>query len=218
MKTYLYNFLPNTKIYYYQDANMFCSNTDTALLGNFMHIKKKDIVLDIGTNNGALLLYAMQHSPKKLIGVEMNREAAELAKFNLSLYNQNVEIYNADILNIKLPSVSCIVCNPPYFPITHKHKNQNFNIERARHESFLPLENLIAKVSSLLHDKGRFYMVHRASRLVEILDIMKTYNLEPKTLQFVYHDINKEAKTILIEAMKNGNVHCKILPIKLIHK
>ena len=54
------DYLPNTDIYYYQHPDMFHTNTDTALLGEFADIRKKDVVLDIGTNNGALLLYAMR--------------------------------------------------------------------------------------------------------------------------------------------------------------
>ena len=60
------DYLPNhEEIKIYQDDEMFCINTDTMVLGEFLDIKKKDIVLDIGTNTGALLLYASKFKPKK---------------------------------------------------------------------------------------------------------------------------------------------------------
>ena len=46
----------------------------------YLLIKMKDIVLDIGTNTGALLLYASKFKPKKLIGIDINEKALELAK------------------------------------------------------------------------------------------------------------------------------------------
>ena len=50
ISNYTYDFLPGTDIYYYQHPQMFHVNTDTALLGNFMTIRKKDVVMDIGCN------------------------------------------------------------------------------------------------------------------------------------------------------------------------
>ena len=51
------DYLPNHKeIKVYQDDTMFRINTDTMVLGEFLEIYKEDTVLDIGTNNGALLL------------------------------------------------------------------------------------------------------------------------------------------------------------------
>ena len=56
------DYLPKHKdIVMYQDDTMFRINTDTMVLGEFLEVYKKDTVLDIGTNNGALLLYANIH-------------------------------------------------------------------------------------------------------------------------------------------------------------
>ena len=40
---------------------MFCINTDTTVLGEFLNIYRNDTVLDMGTNNGALMIYASFH-------------------------------------------------------------------------------------------------------------------------------------------------------------
>ena len=55
---FTYDYLHGTDIYLHQRKDMFRINTDTALLAQFMDIRKDEIVLDIGTNNGALLLAA----------------------------------------------------------------------------------------------------------------------------------------------------------------
>ena len=75
-----FDYLPGTDIYLYQRRDMFRMNTDTALLGHFMRVKENDTVLDIGCNNGALLLYASQYTKGKLIGVDIQKEACELAE------------------------------------------------------------------------------------------------------------------------------------------
>ena len=41
----------------YQDKEHFRFNTDTKLLAKFVHLKKQERILDIGTNNAALLVY-----------------------------------------------------------------------------------------------------------------------------------------------------------------
>ena len=115
-ENYTFDYLPGTQIYLYQHKKMFRTNTDTALLGHFMKVRKKDTVLDIGTNNGALLLYANIHEPKQLIGVDIQHDACELARYNMEYHSiHNVTIVEGDVLTMDLPRVSCVVCNPPYF-------------------------------------------------------------------------------------------------------
>ena len=43
-----------------QHKDMYHFNSDTCLLGEFININKNDNVLDVGTNNGALLVYIIK--------------------------------------------------------------------------------------------------------------------------------------------------------------
>ena len=65
------DYLPKTDIKLYQDDEMIRINTDTEVLGEFLEVYRNDTVLDMGTNQGALLLYASRFNPKKLIGLQM---------------------------------------------------------------------------------------------------------------------------------------------------
>ena len=47
---------------------------------------------------------------------------------------------------------------------------------------------------------------------------MKKYNIEPKRLQFIYPNENKESNMILIEGKKNGNKGLKILKPLFVHE
>lgn len=215
-----YDYLPGTDIYLYQHPDMFHVNTDTALLGQFMEVRKSDRVMDIGTNNGALLLYAMSKQAKEYIGVEINPEACVLARYNCNeLHQMNALFYNEDVLTLHHDPVSCIICNPPYFQRHDQNPvNLNQHLSLARHETHLTLEALIAKISTLLTDRGRLYMIHRSERLIDLALLCRMHQMEIKKLQFVYDETKAEATSVLIEAMKQGKAHCRILPPQIIHR
>ena len=110
------DFLPNTDIHLYQDKDMFRINSDTRALGEFITLKEGDVVLDIGTNNGALLLYANKFLCSKLIGVDINSEAIDLCEENMNLNNiNNYELHKCKVQELNINKVDAIVCNPPYF-------------------------------------------------------------------------------------------------------
>lgn len=61
-------------------------------------------------------------------------------------------------------------------------------------------------------------MVHRPGRLLEIVELMKKYRIEPKRIQFVYPKQGKEANTILVEGIKDGKPDLKILPPLFVYR
>lgn len=221
---YTYDYIHGTDVYLYQHRKMFRINTDTALLASFMQIHEQESVLDIGTNNGALLAVAKKAKPSYLYGVDIQPEAITLAKHNMKHHNiENVQLLCGDICMIDVPKVDVIVCNPPYFKVSQdsqKAGKNNLNMSKtlqiARHETYLTLEKLCARVSSLLHEQGRFYMVHRANRIAEIAYVLHTHRLEIRTMQFVYDEQKEDACSVLIEARKDGKVNCHVLAAQLI--
>ena len=53
-------------------------------------------------------------------------------------------------------------------------------------------------------------MVHRPERLVDIITTMRKYKIEPKILQFVSPNENKEPNLILIKGIKNAKPFIKV--------
>ena len=47
-------------------------------------------------------------------------------------------------------------------------------------------------------------MVHRPDRLVDIIELMRKYKLEPKKIRFVYSTIDKAPTLVLIKGIKNA--------------
>ena len=201
------DYLPNhEEIKIYQDDEMFCINTDTMVLGEFLDIKKKDIVLDIGTNTGALLLYASKFKPKKLIGIDINEKALELAKENMKLNNiTNVELIHADGNTFRNnEEVDVVIFNPPYFKTPSSDKGSNKYLALAKHEDNFPLESMIQCVNRNLRNNGTLYFLFQTTRLNEVLKVLNEKKLVVKKMQFVY-DKNKENSTVvMLKAVKGA--------------
>ena len=103
-----------------------------------------------------------------------------------------------------------VVTNPPYKKINTGIVNEGDKKIISRHEIKASLEEFLDVTSYLLKDRGKFYMVHRPERLVDILSIMRNKKIEPKRIRFVYSNKNKEPKLILVEGIKNANQFLKV--------
>lgn len=199
------DYLPRTNIQLYQDDEMIRINTDTEVLGEFLEVYRNDTVLDMGTNQGALLLYASKFTPKKLIGLEINERGCELAKKNMELNNiTNYEIINGDIITYTSTPVDVIICNPPYFKTDEHNKGDNKFLAIAKHEGILTLDKLITSIKRNLKDNGTLYFLYMTPRLDEVLAELNKNNIIPKVLKFVYDHNKKTSNIFLVKAVKNA--------------
>lgn len=203
-----------------QNPNMFSFSLDSVLLSNFVTINKKcKNILDIGCGNGPIPLILSTKTSAKIIGVEYQKEVADMAcrSINLNKLDSQIKIINGDInqvyKNLESDIFDVITSNPPYFKI---HKKSKFNSSDyktiARHEIKLNIGEVCRISKKLLKNDGYLAIVHRPERLLDIMEEMKKNNLEPKKIQFVYPKENKESNILLIEAVKNGKPGIKILP------
>ena len=124
------------------------------------------------------------------------------------------KILNKDIMEVteilEKSTFDVIVTNPPYKKKGTGLKNEEEKKIIARHETTATLEDFIRISKDLLKDKGEFYMVHKPERLVDILNSMRKYKIEPKILRFVYADQKSEPKLMLIKGIRNAKSFLKI--------
>lgn len=201
-----------------QNKEGFCFGIDSVLLSDFAkNIKKDGMVLDLGTGTGIIpILLCGKTNLKKVIGVEVQEEVAQMAKRSIQLnkLEEKFEVLNENILNLnsiyKKQTFDVIVTNPPYKKINTGIINENEKKIISRHELTANLEDFIKISKDLLKDKGEFYMVHRPERLVDILSLMRKYKIEPKILRMVYSNTNKEPKLVLVKGVKNANPFLKV--------
>ena len=109
-----------------------------------------------------------------------------------------------------LASFDVITANPPYMNDAHGLKNPDMPKAIARHEVLCTLEDVVAAGAKLLKPGGRFYMVHRPHRLIEIITVLKEYKLEPKRMKLVHPFIDRDANMVLIEAVRGGRSMIKV--------
>ncbi len=207
--------LDNLKIYQYTNGYAFTS--DSVLLANFVKTKKSDICVEIGAGSGIIsILVNYKTKPKKIYAFEMQQKYCLLAKTNVDYNNMNnIEIVESKIQNYKNFidfNVDVVFCNPPYYKNQTCKPSEDESIAMCKHESFLPLEELIYCVSKLLKFKGKFYIVYPANRVCELVYKLKQYGLEPKKMFFAQPNTKKEANTVYIECVKGGKEGVKVLP------
>lgn len=206
-----------------QRKDMFNFSLDTVLLANFCTITK-DIkqIVDFGTNNAAIPLILSTRTEKSIIGIEIQPEAVELANKNVSLNNleNQIKIIHADINEYVNNSekVGLVICNPPFFKVDEdSNLNDNMFLTIARHEIKIDLEGIIKSAAKILDNRGKFAMVHRPDRMIEILNLMQKYDIEPKRIRFVYPKMGKESHILLIEGIYKGKKGLKIEPPLFAH-
>ena len=180
----------------YQDKEHFRFNTDTKLLAKFVHLKKQERILDIGTNNAALLVYFDQFNVKELVGVEILEQTSKVAQKNADMFIKHpVKIVNQPIQRYEDELFDVIVSNPPYFKMDANQLPEQLNFHANR----------------LLKSYGRFYMVHRPNRLNEINKVLYANHFNIRNLQFAYDHRDNQVKSVLIEAIKESNCDMKVL-------
>lgn len=201
-----------------QNKKWFCFGIDSVLLVNFAkNIKSNSNVLDLGTGTGIIpILLSGKTNFKKAIGVEVQEKVAEMAKRSVKLNSleDKIEIVCDNITNLndkyKNKKFDVIITNPPYKKMGDGVINDIEEKLISRHEVKANLEDFIRIASSLLKDKGEFYIVHRPERLVDILNLMRKYKIEPKLMQMVYSYHNKPPKLVLIKGIRNANPFLKL--------
>lgn len=203
-----------------QKSDYFNFSIDSLLISEFINIKKKARnIVDLGTGNGAIPLFLSKKTDSKIYGIELQNESYNLAVKNIIINNLNEQIYliNDNMKNyykyFKNGSIDIVVSNPPFFKVNPDKKFLN-NLKQltiARHELEINLEELVTVAHNLLKDKGYFYLVHRVDRFSEIFLTLKKYSFEIKKIRFCYTTAKKDAKIILIEAIKNGSSGLKVL-------
>ena len=207
-----------------QNKNYFNFSLESILLPNFAEITPNTKnILDLCTGNAPIPLVFSTMTKAKIYGVELQKEVFDLADESIKMNNiSNIELINDNVNNMinkfETDTFDIITCNPPYFEYTNNSRvNDNEIKSIARHEIYLKLEDIFKISKKLLKNGGSVCIVHRTNRFLEIVDLMKKYNIEPKRVRFIYPKINSESNLVLIDGRKNGKKGLKLLPPLFVH-
>lgn len=207
---------PNLKIYQYVEGFKF--SLDSILLAEYVKITSKTKkILDLCSGNASIPMILSTKTKAQIDAIELQESIYELGKKSI-IYNnleKQIKIYNENILNIdnlkKGMKYDIITCNPPYFKVEdNNHINETEVLAIARHELKITLEEIFKIASSYLNDKGEFYMVHRASRLDEIIIFGNKYNLNVKNVELIKTKEETKPYIVLVRCIKNSKLGIKI--------
>jgi tRNA1(Val) A37 N6-methylase TrmN6 len=208
-----------------QNTAKFCFGMDAVLLSGFARVLPGERVLDLGTGTGIIpLLLEAKTEGRHFTGLEIQEESADMARRSVALnkLSDKIDIVTGDIKNasviFKPASFEVITSNPPYMNHSHGIVNPAQAKAIARHEILCSLEDVIRETSKLLKTNGRFYLVHRPFRLVEIISTLTSWKLEPKRMKLVHPYIDKEPNMVLIECIKGGRPMVKVEAPLIVYK
>ena len=204
------------KIYQYEDGFKF--SVDSILLAEFVRITRKTKnILDLCSGNASVPLILTTKTNAKIDAFEIQEIIYNLAQKSINYNNlsEQITIYNGDIkkLNnyVNNKKYDIITCNPPYVKVDSiDFINATEVLAIARHEIKINLEDIFEIASNHLDDKGEFYLVHRASRLDEIIIIANKYNLNVKNIEFIKTLNNNKPYIVLVRCIKNSKLGVKI--------
>ncbi|WP_331275601.1 tRNA1(Val) (adenine(37)-N6)-methyltransferase [Peptostreptococcus sp. CBA3647] len=207
-----------------QNPNGFCFGIDAVLLANFVKVKQKHKMVDLGTGTGIIpILVSGKSRVSEIIGVEIQDEVADMAKRSVELnrLQDRIKIENIDMRQIcsiiGKNSYDVVTSNPPYM---HSNGMINPNDKKAisRHGIMCDLEDVIKIAADLLKPNGKFFMVNRSQRLVDIIDFGRKYKLEAKVMRFIHSKVGKSPKLVLVEFVKYAKPELKILNPLYVYK
>lgn len=206
--------VPGTNYKIIQNKKRFSYGTDAIFLSHF--VKPRGRIIDLGSGTGIIPLRMIDKgNVEEIYGVEIQKEVAEMAKRSVDLneLQDRIKILHMDLKELpeRFPKASfdCVTSNPPYMKTGGAIINLDGNFAVSRHEINCNLEDIIRMAQYLLKPQGKFYMVHRPDRLVDILCTMREYKIEPKYIRFVQAKVDKKPNLLLIEGLKGGKAELK---------
>lgn len=208
-----------------QNEKAFCFGMDAVLLSGYAAVREGERAADLGTGTGIIpILLEAKTGGEHFTGLEIQAEMADMARRSVALNHleEKIDIVCGDIKEASqifgAASFDVVTTNPPYMNDAHGLQNPDPVKAIARHEVLCTLEDVVREGARLLVPSGRFYMVHRPHRLVEIINIMTSFKLEPKRIKFVHPFVDKEANMVLIEGIKGGKSMIKVEKPIIVYK
>ena len=199
--------------------------TDAVLLSDFAKIKARDKALDMGTGCGIIpFLWLRNEKINNVSCLDIQKNAYEQVCHSIELngVQSRIKAYNCDLRKINevfgAEQFSLVTMNPPYNPGGTGTESLGESARIARHEVCCNIEDACKAASYLLKYAGRFSMCHRPERLVDTLELMRKYKIEPKRLRFVQDKTGEQPFLFLVQGQKGAKPFLRVEPQLIIKK
>jgi tRNA1Val (adenine37-N6)-methyltransferase len=146
----------------YHDKCGMKVGTDGVLLGAWVNIDDSQFILDVGTGTGLIAIMLAQRSTASITAIEIEKDAFEQAKMNISncSWNKRISLHHLSYQEYLLNAghqFDLIVCNPPYFINSLKTNEIARNL--ARHNEKLSHADLLKCSFQLLSTEGKLAVI-----------------------------------------------------------
>ncbi len=202
-----------------QNPSSFCFGMDAVLLADFVTLRPRDKVADMGTGTGILpVLLSQKEKTATFHAFDIQPDMADMASRTMEMngLESRVHVHAMDMRDaytlLGRESMEVVVCNPPYGKQGSVLQSETQPLLLARHETDCPLRDVAAACGAVLKNHGRLFMVLPAPRMLELCDVLREKRLEPKRLRLVCAKADRAPYLVLLEAVKNAKPALHWLP------
>ena len=203
----------------FQKEKGYRFSVDSLLLSHFIHLKRNDRVVDLGTGSGIIsIVLAYRFKSVKVVGIEIQADLVDMACRSIKLngLESRIDVRRGDVRKIENildpQSFDVVVFNPPYRKLNSGRINPHPEKAVARHEIKSSLDDFLRSAKYLLKGTGIAYAIYPARRGAELFFQMRVNKIEPKKVRMVHSNSLSNAEFILVEGMKGGGEELNVMP------
>ena len=215
----------NEKITLIQKKNGLTFGTDAFLLASYIKENKRARAAELGAGTGIIsLLCAAREKLGIIYAFEVQEGFYDITKRNVANNRLDGIVIPllADVRDVNASDtdgeLDVVFANPPYMKVSSGKRNDADEKFIARHEVMGNIDDFCAAAARLLKHGGKFYVVWRPDRLIDLISSLRAHKLEPKQMTFVHSDALAEPSMALISATKGGKSDIKVTAPLFLHE
>ncbi len=185
----------------WQDAALGCFTEDSVRLAHFLRMRENDAVMDLGTGNGVLCLYAQALYGGRFTGIDTDAAQIALARKSAAQNGQSIDFRVLPVEEAPDTfghgTFTRVLMNPPYFTQGDEGRRA-----LARHADGQLLDRWCKAAFLLLNNGGTLTLCYPAERLAALFRTLDANRLAPKRTELLL--TRSRARLALVEAKKLG--------------
>ncbi len=187
-----------------QSKKGYRHNIDSVLLANYVNLKNKLNILDVGSGDGIIPILLERIASQfniSITGIELQQNLYNLSLINALQNNSKVNFINSDFFHFNFDRnfFDIIITNPPYFPKCDGQFASSEEKNLAKHEITFTLKDFLNHSKKILKYEGSIYFIYPINRILNCLNCIFETKFSIKNMRFIHNSIDEEASLVLFE-------------------
>ncbi|MEJ1976699.1 MAG: methyltransferase [Acetobacteraceae bacterium] len=207
------------RVVYDQFLTGYRTGIEPVLLAASVPARPGERVLEAGTGAGAgLLCLAARVAGVVGIGVEQDADLAALGQANAAANGFGaVSIAAGDVLAMESGSpVDHAMANPPWHPAGGTRSEDGLRDSAKRGRPGL-VHDWTAALAARLRHRGTLTLIVPARATTEALAALAAAQCGSQALLPLWPGVGREARIVLVQAIRDGRAGCRVLPGLMLH-